>query len=178
VQSPASFDILSIVASPNTLTDNAGTAPPWDVTITVENTGQSAARLTLPAGLTVAVQSAPGAVFDPVNSMEEGGDVLAGGATGTLVAHFDAAPDFLALGTRTVGATINGVELNSNGRSRERDPGRRSSSPIDSHRAEPHSNHAGNAIVLATRHYQPGRQRGHGRARSGRHAREFFGRYL
>lgn len=114
VQSQAVLDIVSINASPSTLTDNAGLAQPWDVTIVVENDGQSAARLTLPGGLTIAVQSAPGAAFDPVNFLEEGGVVLAGGATGTLVAHFDAAPDFALLGARTIGATLNGFENNSN----------------------------------------------------------------
>lgn len=110
-QTQAVIDIVSITPSPATLT--SGSSQPWDVTVVVENTGQSAARLTLPAGLTMTIQSAPGATFNPVNFLEEGGVVLAGGATGTLVALANSTPVFSTLGTRTIGARVDAVELNS-----------------------------------------------------------------
>ena len=50
VQTPASITINSATPLPATLT--SGSSMPWDVTISIENTGQSAARLVLPTGLT------------------------------------------------------------------------------------------------------------------------------
>jgi hypothetical protein len=113
VQSEALIVISSATPVPATLTSGAST--PWDVTISIQNTGQSAARLLLPAGLTVTVQStAPPASFNPVNNLQEGGVVLAGGATGTLVAHANASPTFTAFGTRSIGVALSAVEINSN----------------------------------------------------------------
>ncbi len=113
LQTQAQLDVLEAMPSPANLTSGALT--PWDVLIEVRNLGQSAARLVLPAGLSVTVSGAsPPAVFDPVNALEEGGVVLAGGATGTLLVHGDNSPTFTAFGTRNIGVSIDAVELNSN----------------------------------------------------------------
>ncbi|HEU4930202.1 MAG TPA: hypothetical protein VFU38_10275, partial [Candidatus Krumholzibacteria bacterium] len=113
VQTPAALVVNSAIPSPTTLTSGAST--PWDVTIAIENTGQSAARLTLPAGLSISVQSTtPPASFNPVNALQEGGVVLAGGATGTLVAHAPSSPTFTDFGARAIGVSIDAVEINSN----------------------------------------------------------------
>ncbi|MCI0451457.1 MAG: Ig-like domain-containing protein, partial [Candidatus Latescibacteria bacterium] len=112
VQTPAQLDILAADPSRTNLTSGAST--PWDILVEVRNLGESAVRLVLPAGLAVTVDGAsPPAVFDPVNGLEEGGVVLAGLATGTLLVHADGSPTFTAFGTRNIGVLIDAVELNS-----------------------------------------------------------------
>ncbi len=111
VQTQATIDILSAAPSRGALTSEATT--PWDLTVVVQNAGQSAARLTLPTGLLITVQSGTGTIFDPVNFLEEGGVVLAGGATGTLQIHADNSPTFSGFGTRDIGVSLGAVELNS-----------------------------------------------------------------
>ena len=113
LQGLANLAILLVTPSPSTLTSDA--LLPWDITVVVRNNGESAARLVLPAGVSVTVSgTSPPATFDPVNFLEEGGVVLDGGETGTLVVHGDAAPHFTAFDTRDITVSLTANELNSN----------------------------------------------------------------
>lgn len=113
LQTPASLVVDSVTPSQATVT--ASTASGWDVTIALHNAGESTAQLNLPAGFSLTVQSSTGGtVFIKPVDLEEGGVLLPGGASGTLVAHTNSTGTFSSLGVKAINASIGAVETNSN----------------------------------------------------------------
>ena len=112
LQTQATLVVDSVTPSQPSIT--APSAVGWDTTIKLHNTGQSDARLTLPSGFTIAVQSSTGGMtfVKPVD-LEEGGVVLAGGASGTLLAHANNTGTFSTTGSRQINVTVTGTEVNS-----------------------------------------------------------------
>lgn len=112
LQTPAVLVVDSVTPSQPSVT--ASSSAPWNTTIALHNSGQSDARLTLPAGFTISVQSSPGTTFASPVDLEEGGVILAGGASGTLVATAPSTGSFSTLGNRAINVTVGATEVNSN----------------------------------------------------------------
>ncbi len=112
LQTPADIVVDSVTPSQSTVT--AGTAFGWDVTVAVHNSGQSDARLTLPAGFTIGIQDDGGpTVFVKPTDLEEGGLILAGGSSGTLIAHANNTGTFSSYGVKALNISVSAVETNS-----------------------------------------------------------------
>jgi hypothetical protein len=112
LQTPANLVVDSVHPSQPSITQS--TPAPWNTTIHLHNAGQSTARLNLPAGFSISIQSSTGGNIpvSPVD-LEEGGILLPGGASGTLVAHFTATGTFSSLGAKTLNVSIGATEVNS-----------------------------------------------------------------
>jgi len=114
LQTPAVLAIDAVTPSQSTIT--AATAFGWDVLVSLRNTGQSAARLTLPAGFTISIQDAVGGstnFIEPI-VLEQGGVTLAGGASGTLLASATNTGTFTGFGLKALNVSVGAVETNSN----------------------------------------------------------------
>jgi hypothetical protein len=112
LQTPAVLVVDSVTPSQSTVTE--GTAFGWDATVALRNTGQTAARLTLPAGFTITVQDDGGSTaFVKPTDLEEGGIILDGGAAGTLVAHATNTGTFSSFGVKALNVSVAAVETNS-----------------------------------------------------------------
>jgi hypothetical protein len=112
LQTPAVLVVDPVTPSQPSVT--ASTSAPWFTTVTVRNTGGSSVRLNLPSGFTISIQDAlAGTTFVHPLDLEEGGVVLAGGASGTLVAGTSATGTFSSLGSKTLTVDVGATELNS-----------------------------------------------------------------
>jgi hypothetical protein len=111
LQTQALIAITGVTPSRLTVTD--GSPVTWNIAVDLVNSGESDARLELPASLTVGVTG--GAVgYDPVDEIDEGGLVLSGnGGTGTLTIHVTSTGPFSAWGTGNVNIDLDALELNS-----------------------------------------------------------------
>jgi hypothetical protein len=113
LQTPASLVVDSVTPSRPSITQS--TSALWNTTIVLHNAGQSTAQLDLPAGFSISiVNSTGGSTFVKPVDLEEGGIVLAGGASGTLVAHTTATGTFSSTGTKALNVSIGAKEVNSN----------------------------------------------------------------
>ena len=112
LQTPAQLIVDSVTPSQPSITTSTSAA--WNTTVALRNAGQSAARLDLPAGFTISIQSSTGGtVFVKPVDLEEGGVLLAGGASGTLVANTTSTGTFSTLGSRQLNVSIGATEINS-----------------------------------------------------------------
>jgi hypothetical protein len=112
LQTPAVFNVVSVTPSRATVTQN--TPVGWDVTVVVQNTGGSSARVVLPSNLSTTVQSSPATLFNNATSLLEGLDIVPAGATRTNEVHANNTGAFSAFGSRSIDVTVPAVELNSN----------------------------------------------------------------
>lgn len=112
LQTPADIIVDSVTPSQPSITASSPAA--WNTTIKLHNAGESTARLNLPAGLAISIQSGTGGTnFVKPIDMEEGGVLLAGGASGTLLVHANNTGSFSSTGTKQINVTIGATELNS-----------------------------------------------------------------
>ncbi len=113
LQTPANLIVDSVTPSQPSITQSTSAA--WTTTIVLHNAGQSGARLDLPAGFTLSIANNTGGTtyVKPVD-LEEGGVLLAGGASGTLVTTTTATGAFSSTGSKALNVSIGATEVNSN----------------------------------------------------------------
>lgn len=113
LQTPANLIVDSVTPSQTSITQSTSAA--WTTTIALHNAGQSTARLALPAGFSLSIANNTGGTtyVKPVD-LEEGGVLLAGGASGTLVATTTATGAFSSTGNKALTVSIGATEVNSN----------------------------------------------------------------
>ncbi|NOY79003.1 MAG: hypothetical protein GXO76_14165 [Calditrichaeota bacterium] len=108
VQTPASVNVTSVVPSQDSV--SSGQTATWNVTVTVENTGQSAATLSLDSTL-LSFRKGTGYVFLKPSQFQGGGLVLNGNSSGTLIFSITKTTTFS--GTDSIDATVGFFENNS-----------------------------------------------------------------
>jgi len=108
VQTPASVSITSVVPSQDSV--SSGQTATWNVTVAVENTGQSAATLSLDSTF-LSFRQGTGYVFLKPSQFQGGGLVLNGNSSGTLIFSITKTTTFS--GIDSIDATVGLFENNS-----------------------------------------------------------------
>lgn len=90
-----------------------GSGADWSITLSLRNAGTANAQLILPTGVSLAIQDATGGTtLGTVNGVEEGGTMVPGGTTRTLVIPVTNTGTFSSLGAKTATAKVRYVDVN------------------------------------------------------------------